>query len=1634
MSATTTWKIPLGTSPRNSGNSGIIKELEQKLKGRQTAAADFKLSDMTKVSPVISGDEKQNSKTLSEKQIINENMLQARARWAAQTKEREEIGREEIGSEEEPIEEKKEFAQSLDGASRFRIDANGETVDMRSKRAYSTSTGKNQKIIPAPPKSRPPVLEPLPAGGDYPLSPRDNPVRMQHFQRGLQGEKQMKQVTNTGIKNAAMKKLKKLVKGGKNKSAGNIVKPSSPETVPGKKVALKKTLSENILVQKQIVPQEFSEGSSIPSSMFARNYQNVFDDMPFAEGRRSNTDSPTDFNNRKPPKPLPRRGYTGNLRNSLGSNDSDMETPPPQSLSPLVTSPTNIATPTSVKSDSSALSSSQLAINELRSPDSEYFKAEEFLGSGEILEEGESTEEDEDLVPYFPQGVLSKKPLGKTTSFNPVREEDWGAPVARKSTTHQKKLRRAVCSDGDQDEMPDDYILMNSVCMPEVTVKSLGRGRGQGVAAASPGIPTAQRRSSDLHIEKESLTLNLPTNSANSVCASPRSPGLSIPTYHPKNISGGSGGSSFGLGVPKDEKRSSAYYLKIISSQHGSPAQPSETGRSLENMQKEANEEVEFYGEVSRPLTPGKMGQNKEEATPFKNTSTTADFMPQNQSPWNKHPTTAPKSASSQDGKSNTESPSHQQKRKIQYTPVTVEVSTKRKISGGHKTTKYQTIVPGKEPSKTTLFDKPNSNAANVRRKSSASQEDQEKQSRSPKASAPVKMNHPLLNLAAGSVLTNQSERSYYINRKSLIEQESCRDLPTTMLKTVDTVTGKVVWHEYVEIDEDQINTMVNKFGLANSAPIPEKLGMLLGVSKLNVQEPSSAAAAVASNIDANADKGSEGERADSNDSGSNDDGSNSLNSSMSSECNYIFNLDAPPNIPPRPDNLDALVDQLQDRSSGDYSYAFFPGTQFFGKHWMMTKARSASKPSLLASNTFSSAAQETQKDKTMEAAGKRKTSGPLSLAKTEKKLDSKLTPPSLPPKSNSLLREQELGTHRPTPMEPYLLPIIVRTKAAKKPAKESNTSPSFVSYIQDQSIPESSRPRKSSPPKPLPYLQHKKMKQQQKLQEVCPDPSPPQAITEPQGSNFMAVGMKYQDTVRRKKGVGRPLGNKNRARTKAHKKLARQKSHRGSGGKMPGVSQRRRNGRPDGVRRKTSGGVHKRKKPRGPRPELTGQLKRESLALFIESEGALAERIRSSMRKMEQEGSVDEKPAKPPLALDLGEVLVRLGNLIKSKQCSEKDLLTLITDHFNKQTGSTTLNNEPTMPDENDRSLEENEAGSRTSKQRRSYVNLVIGDSEEMASINEGGAEDKSEESSGEASKATQSEVSSKERKRSYVNLLFSDDDKEGKLEKTTAGYVNMEYLTEKSPSVPPSDQESSDNDEFEYVEPSEAIGDRRLMLAVESTMSGARNIAAIHNSSDDSCCNTCPVNTQVSCALALPELGMQKSFSPTPQKHLIASQEHQQLSALQIHHEHAFSNPQDPEDLTEELTGESNLDFQGSPLIKREQVPSEFPHYALRPRGSIDVTNGATGNTSSYNLALEMEDIRFSRSLDEGMTLKTKLSKLTEEEGEEEEGEEVKSKLISVVGMYVRTGTVLSWLYITQTSAYTLNQVTWLIDKDKT
>lgn len=421
---------------------------------------------------------------------------------------------------------------------------------------------------------------------------------------------------------------------------------------------------------------------------------------------------------------------------------------------------------------------------------------------------------------------------------------------------------------------------------------------------------------------------------------------------------------------------------------------------------------------------------------------------------------------------------------------------------------------------------------------------------------------------------------------------------------------------------------------------------------------------------------------------------------------------------------------------------------------------------------------------------------------------------------------------------------------------------------------------------------------------------------------------------------------------------------------------------------------------------------------MFIESEGELSEKLRASIKKLAQE----EAGAKEgdPTRRDLGKIMVELGNLLKKKQFSENELLSMISSHLNLKQEVEAETQEAVESDdgssEDDKSSVEKDGGESTDKDKEGsrgevvvssvanaeakkvkppYVNLQFSDEEEPPVVSK-------EESSQDKAvhvECAPDKVTTTENKPSYVNLLIGEDDKPDKLENYKPSYINMEYLTKTSPTA--SDDELSEDD-YNYVEPSKAIGNRRLLQASESMKSG--RILTTQGGMD-----ICPLKTEASC-IVRPE----PSFVPTPRprsQSSIASPTHkQQPLVLLRRQEHTLSDPPDsghPTTTTttsataEELTEESDLDFtsRSSPWNRtgREQALQEptqrARHDPVQGRARVNDSKGATANTSSYNLALEMEDIRFSRSLEVGTAHKTKLSQLTEEEEEEDGG---KSKMI--------------------------------------
>ena len=249
----------------------------------------------------------------------------------------------------------------------------------------------------------------------------------------------------------------------------------------------------------------------------------------------------------------------------------------------------------------------------------------------------------------------------------------------------------------------------------------------------------------------------------------------------------------------------------------------------------------------------------------------------------------------------------------------------------------------------------------------------------------------------------DESDNVYYLTTSSFAGQSGKAGPPPLCVSIPGRApSGRVVWHEYVEIDEEEIV----KMGCA-LPPLPTQFLRLVPVLRNNSQ-PSTSAASNEQNWDFPDDVSDTCsiDRSDSIDS-----------------CPYIepFLIGSPPEVPDRPDNLDEFIRQKTTKS-GEYSYAAVPG-QSFGVKWMKFQS---SDPRHIRLAAFSSDS---------ENSGYIVTGVPLtddtdgSKGQTEDVKGS--NPPVLPPKTASLLREQKLLPVGERPQS-YLIPVFTNTEVGK--------------------------------------------------------------------------------------------------------------------------------------------------------------------------------------------------------------------------------------------------------------------------------------------------------------------------------------------------------------------------------------------------------------------------------------------------------------------------------------------------------------------------------------------------------------------------------------------------------------------------
>ena len=323
-------------------------------------------------------------------------------------------------------------------------------------------------------------------------------------------------------------------------------------------------------------------------------------------------------------------------------------------------------------------------------------------------------------------------------------------------------------------------------------------------------------------------------------------------------------------------------------------------------------------------------------------------------------------------------------------------------------------------------------------------------------------------------------EALYYVTTSSFAgKSEKAGPPPLSVAVPGQVPAGRVIWHEYVEIDEEEIGKMGGAM-----PPLPGQLLRLMPLLRSDARgtastEPIWRVEPVTTGNDVLSDDSDECPI----------DRSDSLES-----CPYIEppQIGSPPIVPDRPDNLDDLIKQKRKGvASGEYSYAAVPG-QNFGVRWMRfhssdprhislgpVRSKDQNQAFILAPGPGLEDEHDASGRK-QEADGNQRQSGNREGH----------YPPSLPPKTASLIREQRLiPSDRP---QSYLIPVYTkkkkrgeRTNIDKDKSKSASQLATNVSRDaatgerMESHKGEATKKKRVPPLKPKPYKDFKTTKQQ---------------------------------------------------------------------------------------------------------------------------------------------------------------------------------------------------------------------------------------------------------------------------------------------------------------------------------------------------------------------------------------------------------------------------------------------------------------------------------------------------------------------------------------------------------------------------
>ena len=1164
-------------SPKNSEKK-VMKVLEKKLKGKTPV----------KESP------KSSQASLTVKQVINENMLAARARWLTQNKDKEEeidvnasmsCGGGGSVSGESDFEEirGRRLALSHGPSKNIQLDDNKD-IEPSETRGFSDSVP-NALILKTQQTQTSSTTN---KAGAIASGPKI-------FRGGKQSSDGVKKESSVSSTSSAVKKLFGFKPKKKRKRTRKMTRiaPTRVGSVKGVESEKKNggrsgnTVMEKSMSDSAIVIQKVraftSSAEDEPMHMSSHGYQNVFDNPQFAKytqqhqqrhDSHSNTSSPSDNLQTKKPKPLPRPNIHGN---TIGRCSTESDQEPVLETLPAISSITT-----------NSLNSAHMGcLTHVRSLSQHLSEGVDITSVGYIYDSENSLGKihSERSGSCTRSGSMEpKESLGKTVSYNP----DSMVLLRSGSSRKQKELRRGICSEGDQNEfdLEDEYIEMKSISLLKDTTPS--------------SVSTDTERQSVYYLE---ILPNLHE----------LEPKKNSPLIKPQSKMETSSRESKG-GVKSEKPH-------LLEHHHKVNTVPSISINSTRN--------------VKTPLVLGKTPPEESHAEGSKSTLSTT--------PPKSNPIFA---------KSDNQEFLKPSRRKFQYTPVMVEAAGKQRELSAPKTMQYQTVTLDNKNEKLKVTEREEKELHEKLTTPTVLgplEERRENLKVDSTSQDPKVKQHPLVSSQArrSPMRSVRAERNY-VNRESLVVMENLMNLHTSMFSTVDPITGKVQWHEYVEMDEDEIDRLAASIGMVKSAPIiPDKLETLLNIKPQ--EQP--------------CQDGFEGKIED----------SELSCDSTSSDCKYILNLNEPPTVPSRPENLDELVDKLEMQSSDDYSYAFTPG---MGMRWKMRVGKkNATSLTNVANNTCPITITEDTAVKCKDpavAAPRAKTS--ISASKSVPP-DTKKLPPSLPPRTESLLREQELvkgQSKKKTSSQSYILPILVKTKEKYMPKSHLPTksltnlllSPDkpkpqeqgTLNNIKEDTQAHDYQPRRRiTPPKPIPYKEHQK----QRLQ----------------GQKTTTTLLSSPDSPNKQEMVRNAETKKSVSRSTAYKKLARQRSHRTSKGRVrnhKSASQQKEEleiasvSLSAGLDRKSS--HQERKLSQG---SWFKSFNRESMAILVQNQDAITKELFASRTESEHddEGSKsaverNETEASQKVR-DLSDILVELRHLLKISDFSEKDILSAIESHL---------------------------------------------------------------------------------------------------------------------------------------------------------------------------------------------------------------------------------------------------------------------------------------------------------------------------------------------------------------------------------